>query len=105
MKADTTPVSKSAPASPLGLIGTAIDEIQQSRFFHLFHLEPASQPNAHTFVYRPASAKFHDKVMVTAHTDATQRVNAIALVLARGFIDHPSEGMAAADIGKSFLEV
>ena len=43
--------------------------------------------------------------MVTAHTDTAQHVNAIALVLTRAFIDHPGDGMFAADIGKSFLEV
>lgn len=90
-------------AAQAALIGMRLDEAALTGFFQWFHLEPADRPDAHTTSFKPSGPSFRELVTVNARTDDTNRITAIALTLARSFIEDPQQGMFAADIAKSFL--
>jgi hypothetical protein len=49
----TTWPAKAAPKSPLGFIGMSLEAARAPHFFQWFHLEPATPPDAGSFLFRP----------------------------------------------------
>ena len=95
-------VAMVSASDPTGLVGMRLDEATRTDFFHWFQLEPVGQLEAGTISFKPSGSSFRDLVTVALRTD-NNRVAAIALVIARSFVEDPQQGMFAADIAKSFL--
>jgi hypothetical protein len=78
---------------------------QNSDFFTFFHLQstgPVAAPGVVDF--RPIGSDFAQFVDVTVTVDASDRITAMTLTLARSFIDDSATAPFARDIAKSFLK-
>lgn len=89
---------------PLGFIGMTLAEAGRTEFFAWFNFvpDPGARPGEARFL--PGAPAFAGLAALAAQLDRAQRIDAIALTVARRFIDDPDQGMFAADLGKSFLQ-
>lgn len=96
-------------ASPPGFLGRPLSEVLQSGFFRWFNLEKTGERSApggaQVISYRPSGERFHNLALVeaTVQPGPAHSILRIDLVLARSFIDSPSDGIFATDIASSFL--
>jgi hypothetical protein len=78
-----------------------------SDFFRWFMLDPVEAeipaPGRRAGHYRPNGPAFHSLTELIITTDDQERLLALELRLARGFIDHDHHGLFARDITKSLL--
>lgn len=89
-----------------GLLGQAIAAAERNDLFTFFNLaQTGREPcgDGQLLGFRPTGAQFHALASVTVATDAKGDVEAMILMLDRGFIDDPANGVFARDIAKSFL--
>lgn len=98
-----------SPASAVaagGFIGQPLASVEMSGFFTWFNLAATGKQacgGGEVSGFRPTGAQFHALAAVQALTDAKGKVVGMALILDRGFIDDPANGVFARDIAKSFL--
>src|SRR5262245_39371484 len=90
-----------------GQLGMTFAGLQKADLFTWFHLEQVSvTPDAQgqsIIVLKPGGEKFRALVTVNVTVSPNDHVLATELILARSFVDHPTEGIFARDIAKSFL--
>jgi hypothetical protein len=89
-----------------GNFGSTLAEAKRSEFFVFFHLEESTKSNQGELTsrtYRPSSDQFQNLVSIQMVTDSKERLQSVALVIQRAFIDHNEISTFAADITKSFL--
>lgn len=87
--------------------GDTRQSAESSGFFRWFMLDPVeaevSVPGRRAAHYRPNGPAFHRQTELVITTDDADRLLALELRLARGFIDHDHHGLFARDITKSIL--
>jgi hypothetical protein len=96
-----------AAGATFGHLGGGLEQAKKSHFFRWFHLEETARQRegALTVIsFRPSGKNFHAQVTLKAAVDAQDRMQALELVLARSFVDHPKNGIFARDIAQSFLK-
>jgi hypothetical protein len=94
------------PGAPYGLIGQPLATAQSNELFTFFNLAQTASGtcgSGQQLEFRPTGAQFHSLAAVEVMTDAQGAVGAMALILDRGFINDPVNGVFAGDIAKSFL--
>jgi hypothetical protein len=94
------------PGLSYGLIGQPLATAKTNELFTFFNLaQTGSGPcgAGQQLEFRPTGAQFHALAAVEAVTDAHGDVAAMALILDRGFVNDPVNGIFAADIAKSFI--
>jgi len=94
------------PGAPYGLIGQPLATAKTSELFTFFNLAQTASGtcgSGRQLEFRPTGAQFHSLAAVEVMTDAQGGVGAMALILGRGFINDPVNGIFAGDIAKSFL--
>ena len=87
------------------MVGADLATVRQnSDFFTFFHLQPTGPVASPGVVdFRPIGSDFAQLVDVTVTVDASDRITAMTLTLARSFIDGSATTPFARDIAKSFL--
>ncbi len=88
-----------------GRFGESVKGLESTRFFTWFHMTPSGETVAPgERAYRPSGEAFRDLVLLTARTGPRDRLEALTLQVARGFIADRRQGAFARDVVKSFIE-
>jgi hypothetical protein len=97
----------SAAGATFGQLGGRLEKAKETHFFRWFHLQETQrqQSGSQTVIsFQPSGEKFRRVVTLLVTTDSRDQIQALELVLARTFVDHPRDGIFARDLAKSFLQ-